>query len=170
MPGFDRPPQEGGQQQVVLPEGVYLARAEAIRPGESHENRTPYVAVDFKIYAPDTDFHRYQIDLRLWDTEKAYDFRTARILELVDKDYETFIQIYHQENLGQDDEILHHFRIKNQWYEITIAHSPRRNDADRPWVNIVKVQRADPPKDIDQQPPPKPKPQPKPKDPLEETF
>ena len=171
MPGFDRPPQEGGQQQVVLPEGVYTARAEAIRPGESHENRTPYVGVDFKIYAPDTDFHRHQIDLRLWDTDKAYDFATSRLLELVDKDWDTFIKIIHENQLTASgfDEILYHFRVKNQWYEIHVVHTPRRNDPDRPWANVVKVKQIDPPPEV-QQAQPKPQPKPKVEDPLEQPF
>ena len=170
MPNFNRPPQEGGEV-VVLPEGVYQAKAISIRPGESHEAKTPYVAVDFAIHDPEGTHDQYTIDLKLWDTDRAYDFATARMLELIDADFDTFAAVAQREGLTSYDEILYHYKIKGQWYKLRIQHTPRKDNPDKAWVNIVKVKKIDPPFD----PRPKsvpaetPKPAPKGVD-LEEEF
>ena len=149
MPKFDRPPQDGAVERPTLPEGIYQGVATQIRPGSSHESKTPYVAVDFQIHAPGTDWHDHRIDIKLWDTERAYNFAVSRLMELVDiTDFGQFQEQVNTNKLSEFDDILHHFKTKNQWFKLKVEHTPRKNDPTKNWANVVKVQRIDPPEPL----------------------
>ena len=146
---FHRPPDENRKREYVqLPEGNYVGYITQIRPGVSHEKKTPYVAVNFAVHQPGGEYHDHAIDIKLWESDGAYDFRLARLLELVNLEgkYDKFNEIAAAEGLEELDEALHFFRVKGKFYKFRVEHTQARNNPDKVWVNIVKLRQIETPK------------------------
>ena len=145
MPTFDRPPDAKTEYRVV-PEGKHKARLVDITSARNR-NGKPYTGVKYEIHAPDEDYNRYQIELQLYDTDRAYNFAFARMLEVLNMNYEEFMTKNAQDRLTDYTEILLLAKVKGQWYDVKVEHKARQGDPDKPHANITRVRLAEQPFD-----------------------